>query len=54
MTNRADEHLRVLIERLVRDGASEHEIERVVREAAGEGRPARKPVRRLLRLPRPR
>jgi hypothetical protein len=45
MTTRADIHLRALVERLVREGASERQIHRAVREATGETRPERRPFR---------
>jgi hypothetical protein len=42
-------HLRALVERMVRNGASEREIQRAVREATGETRPERRPIRFRLR-----
>jgi len=45
MSDRADNHLRALIERLVRAGATEREIERAVREAVADDRSLRPRLR---------
>ncbi len=44
-----DHHLRIMIERLQRQGASEREIEEAVLEAAPEPRHVRPPERGLTR-----
>jgi hypothetical protein len=49
MTTKTDMHLRTLVERMVREGASEREIHQAVREASGETRPERRPSRLRLR-----
>jgi hypothetical protein len=43
MNERADNHLRMMIERLVRSGATEREIERAVRAAVADDRSTRRP-----------
>ena len=53
--NREDDHLRVLIETLQREGRSEHEIETAVLQASGRARRDPNPTsRHLIRFALPR